>query len=359
MIARRKKSSPGRLANARSGFTLIELLVVIAIIGVLVGLLLPAVQQAREAARRSSCSNNMKQQGIGLHMYADSNPEQFPVGWVGAWENEGDGYEWHGEEGPGKGFAASMLQFMEQKNVFDQMTFGTSTKRGVAGAGTVANQPLAVRTAVITSYICPSDGYSSGNLFYPGGPENDDDNPDVIPGSVQFSRTNYVGNFGHAHIGGHDHDGDLTAGLNDDDHDDHAELEAGEGSGIFFAGGSDGSNCVKFGAVTDGLSKTIAIGERDSRLGGSLWLGRPDNVAAGMSRVIGVGEHVFNSGGEAHFEDFFSSHPGGVNFVFADGHVAFLSDGMDDDLFKALCTTQSQQQHFDEGEGPEIIDGNY
>ena len=78
-----------------------------------------------------------------------------------------------------------------------------------------------------------------------------------------------------------------------------------------------------------------------------------------MSRVIGVGEHVFNSGGEAHFEDFFSSHPGGVNFVFSDGHVAYLSDGMTDDLFKALITRASQQQHFDEGEGPEVISGSY
>ena len=95
--------------------------------------------------------------------------------------------------------------------------------------------------------------------------------------------------------------------------------------------------------VTDGLSKTIAIGERDSRLGGSLWLGRPDNVAAGMSRVIGVGEHVFNSGGEAHFEDFFSSHPGGVNFVFADGHVSFLSDSMSDTFFSYLCNRDDGQ----------------
>ena len=354
MIFQRKESSPSRLANVKFGFTLIELLVVIAIIGVLVGLLLPAVQQAREAARRSSCSNNMKQQGLALHVYADVHPEQFPVGWVG----EYDGGEWHGDEGPGMGFAAQLLQFMENKNVFDKMTFGKSTKKGVSGAGTVANQPQNVREAVISTYLCPSDAYGSGALFNPGGTGNDEDLPDATPGAVQFSRSNYPGNFGHQHIGGHDH-ADLNAALSDDDHDEHEEAEAGEGSGIFFAGGSDGTNAVRFRMVTDGLSKTIAIGERDSRLGGSLWLGRPDNVAAGMSRVIGVGEHVFNSGGEAHFEDFFSSHPGGVNFVFSDGHVAYLSDGMTDDLFKALITRASQQQHFDEGEGPEVISGSY
>ena len=108
--------------------------------------------------------------------------------------------------------------------------------------------------------------------------------------------------------------------------------------------------------VTDGLSKTVAIGERDSRIGVSLWQGRVDGLEATMSRVIGVGEHVFNSG-DPHFEDFFSSHPGGVNFVFSDGHVAFLSDGMSEELFQALCTTRSQQQHA--GEGPEIISGDF
>ena len=349
----KKKKFEFQESPVRTGFTLIELLVVIAIIGVLVGLLLPAVQQAREAARRSACSNNMKQQGLALHIYADANPERFPVGWVGEYE---DG-EWHGDEGPGMGFAAQLLQFMENENVFNQMTFGKSTKRGVTGAGTVANQPQVVREAVISSYLCPSDSYGSGALFYPGGPGNDEDTPDATPGAVQFSRSNYPGNFGHQHIGGHDHN-DLTAalGAHDDDHDE--EAEAGEGSGIFFAGGSDGTNAVTFRMVTDGLSKTIAIGERDSRLGGSLWLGRPDNVAAGMSRVIAVGEHVFNSG-DPHFEDFFASHPGGVNFVFADGHVAFLSNGMQEELFQALVTRASQQQHFDEGEGPEIINGSY
>ena len=103
----------------RSGFTLIELLVVIAIIGVLVGLLLPAVQQAREAARRSACSNNMKQQGLALHSYADVNKEQFPVGWIGEFENG----EIHGDEGEGWGFASRMLPFIEERNVYDTIDF--------------------------------------------------------------------------------------------------------------------------------------------------------------------------------------------------------------------------------------------
>ena len=95
---------------------------------------------------------------------------------------------------------------------------------------------------------------------------------------------------------------------------------------------------MRFRDVTDGLSKTIAIGERDSRLGESLWQGRANGVSDDMSRVVGVGAHVFGDEGEKHFEDFFASHPGGVNFVFADGHVSFLSNSMSESFFQALCT---------------------
>ena len=344
MIFRRKESSPGRLANARSGFTLIELLVVIAIIGVLVGLLLPAVQQAREAARRSACSNNMKQMGLAVHNYADVNPEKFPVGWVGEYEMG----EWHGDEGEGHGFASRLLPFIEQNNVYKTIDFG-------AQVGAASN--ASARTTVISTFLCPSDSYGAGDVFSPGeegAGSNDEETPDATPGSTQYSRSNYPGCFGSEHMAGHDHASaagwlmswvGTVALLSGDDEG----LEPGEGNGIFFAGGANGENAVSFRDVRDGLSKTIMIGERDSRLGGSVWIGRGDGLEAAMSRVIGVGEHVFNSGGEAHFEDFFSSHPGGVSFVFADGHVAFLSDGMSDALFASLCSRS----------GGEVVNGDY
>ena len=344
MIVRRKESLPGRLANARFGFTLIELLVVIAIIGVLVGLLLPAVQQAREAARRSSCSNNLKQMGLAVHNYADVNPERFPVGWVGEYENG----EWHGDEGEGFGFASRMLPFIEQNNVYKTINFGQQVSH---------SSNATARTTVISAFMCPSDSYGAGDVFNPGEEgdgSNDEETPDATPGSTQYSRSNYPGVFGSEHMGGHDDHASAAewllswvgtvALLSEEDEG----LEPGEGNGVFFAGGANGENGVSFRDVTDGLSKTIMIGERDSRIGGSLWIGRGDDLEAGMSRVVGVGEHVFNSG-DPHFEDFFSSHPGGVSFAFADGHVAFLSDGMSESLFQSLSTRA----------GGEVVNGSF
>ena len=325
MISHSLRPITTRPRSQRPAFTLIELLVVIAIIGVLVGLLLPAVQQAREAARRSACSNNMKQIGLALHNYAHSHRERLPTGWVGEYESG----EIHGDEGPGWGWASQILPFMEENAVYDGINFGEAI-----GHADNAN----ARVAVISTFLCPSDSFGSDRLFFPGddgvGNNDDEEAPDATPGSVQYARTNYPGMFGAEHIA-HDHGGGGDG------------VEPSEGDGTFVANtGLDKG--IYFRHYTDGLSKTIALGERDSRMGGSLWIGMAEGKSAAMSRVVGIGEHMFNSS-DPHFEDFYSQHPGGISVVFADGHVAFLSGSMDETTFQALSTRA----------GGETISGNF
>jgi prepilin-type N-terminal cleavage/methylation domain-containing protein len=133
--------------NSKRGFTLVELLVVIAIIATLIGLLLPAVQSAREAANRAACSNKMKQIGLGLHQYASARRDKFPAvndRWYGLTgtpaqkmpANSQSGYSW----------IFHILPYFEEKAVFDQIVFDYTGNAMVDPA----------RNQVVTAYICPS-----------------------------------------------------------------------------------------------------------------------------------------------------------------------------------------------------------
>ena len=121
----------------RRGFTLVELLVVIAIIGLLVGLLLPAVQAVREAARRSQCTNNLKQIGLALQNYHDSQGV-FPPGYIDRNPNPASTPD--NDLGPGWGWAAFLLPYLEQGNLYNQINFSQGVT--VGNNATISQQSL-------------------------------------------------------------------------------------------------------------------------------------------------------------------------------------------------------------------------
>lgn len=137
-----------RNSGTRLGFTLVELLVVIAIIGVLIALLLPAVQQAREAARRMQCSNNMKQLGLAIHNFHDTYGVVPPGGAVDQtpFGTHATGQAW------GSSWMVYLLPFIEQNSLYDQFNLG-----GGSGWGTnAANNTAASKNVLIDGYLCPS-----------------------------------------------------------------------------------------------------------------------------------------------------------------------------------------------------------
>ena len=190
-----------------SGFTLIELLVVISIIGVLIALLLPAVQRAREAARRIQCVNNLKQMGLALHSYQDA------YGCLPSGYTYGPGFTWGGF-----GWATMILPGVEQKSLFNAANF---------------DQPLwsdantTVATTAINFYLCPSDETSQGNF--------------LVRNPYRYAMASYVGSFG---------PGDL-------DKDLVSDIVSEDLRGLFSR-----NSCTRFAEVTDGLSQTLAVGER-------------------------------------------------------------------------------------------------
>jgi prepilin-type processing-associated H-X9-DG protein/prepilin-type N-terminal cleavage/methylation domain-containing protein len=307
--------------HAHLGFTLVELLVVIAIIGTLVGLLLPAVQQARESARRAQCTNNLKQVGLALHNYHEAK-KTLPEGWL--CKPGPDAHD--AEEGRGWGWGSRILPFLEENSLF-QTHIEPRLKATSANAiaDLVASSPAAVQT-VIPGFLCPSDASAGKPTFDPGSPSGDEEedahHPDETPGGVAYSRTNYVGMFGTGEW--HDHDG--------------VEGKPYEADGLFFA-----NSRMPFRHVSDGLSKTIMVGERDSRIGGSLWIGMVEGtVAAPIARVVAHAHHAPNGNpAEAHFGDFSSRHNGGVNVVFADGHCEFITETIAESVYEAMCTRKA------------------
>lgn len=295
----------------RRGFTLIELLVVIAIIAILVALLLPAVQQAREAARRTQCKNNLKQIGLALHNYHDVHG-RFPPGWIAVDPTTRLSSAHEGISGAG--WAAFILPQMEQTNLYSQFNPDFAINAPV-------NVPF--MNNILEAYRCPSDPQ----------PDRWKISAEGSPGNVlaELPIANYVGSFGTGEL----HGCENSPGT-------FPVTPSGQciGNGAFFHNSS-----VRFRDFTDGTSNTFIVGERRTRPlldWYSTWVGMVPEGEEAFARILGGADHVPNHP-DAHFEDYSSVHTGGAQFCLGDGSVRFLSENIDEGVFRSLATIQGNE----------------
>ena len=299
------------------GFTLIELLVVIAIIAILVALLLPAVQSAREAARRVQCRNNLKQIGLALHNYHDI-ARQLPCGWIAQWTGDDDLGNWT--------WGAFLLPYMEQGPLYQNLRVTEEASLAQRMVSPAAADFEVLRRPV-PGFRCPSDSapeaneerliegddysFDTGNFFWhPPRPRR------------PVSTSSYVG-------------------VNSSGPLRRASGQApASANGIFYAN----SNC-RFVDILDGTSQTIAVGERAWQYRGisgstvtaaaGLVFGQREQREAdsqGIADAHGSGQFLINDRNATSAQArqaFSSSHVAGANFLLCDGSVRFLSDSVD------------------------------
>ncbi|MBN1588790.1 MAG: DUF1559 domain-containing protein [Pirellulales bacterium] len=302
------------------GFTLVELLVVIAIIGILIALLLPAVQAAREAARRVSCTNKLKQIGLALQNYHSAH-RRFPPGGLFGQGPKGD----HS----GFGFAAMIMPYMELGVLYDNLDF---TK----DFNITPNIDQAIKAA--DSFRCPSFSGADGETWT------------ITPGSIDdLSVGNYSG------VSGADPPDTSGSPL-------HYLYPSGGHCGAYYINGIlyPGSR-VSVRDIVDGTASTFIVGERifelRSWMRGDYYqdtLDRPWLVCSASAKgitkplnpppgewiydpKIGTRNILFN---ELYFG---SEHPGGANFAKADGSVDFVEESVDFAVLKATATRDSSE----------------
>jgi prepilin-type N-terminal cleavage/methylation domain-containing protein/prepilin-type processing-associated H-X9-DG protein len=338
---------------AGRAFTLIELLVVIAIIGVLVGLLLPAVQKVREAANRIKCANNLKQLGLAMHTYHDVNNrfppggKMGPIGIADAWSSD-----WNDNKGT---WLVYTLPFLEQDNIYRMIPNLITTYAPIAAvSGGPGEQydyngapPKGVLLPVKLPYgRCPSDGFQADRALYSNytgsnGPQCLGPSPCNVQPFEKYCDpiNNGLGNWGYSaspYYG--------------------TTLNSSELRGMF--GRTDA--LINMASISDGTSNTLMIGEstignnqfmRDR--GGWQWENSgvdqntttipinwplPENCA-GCDRYCDTTQYpnpLYNPMNWNVAMGFKSRHPGGVNFAFADGSIHFIQQSIDHKTYQWL-----------------------
>jgi prepilin-type N-terminal cleavage/methylation domain-containing protein len=344
------------MSKSPRGFTLVELLVVIAIIGLLIALLLPAVQAARESARRSQCMNNLKQIGLGVHNFEDTYKHVPPLG----------GFQLKGQIvtlgfSRGWGLLPFMLPYVEQSAVFEQINFD---------AEVCCNSHNFLKTTHVPAFYCPSDPTDT-LLPNRGLPNNTCNDGSGSGGNIVTSKiTHYVGSFGDGFIVGENQGYTHTAtsrtiygcgGCNENGANTPTANCPYPGSG--FGGGPrhrgifnylGNTHPVRFNEVLDGLSNTIMLGHTAGIAMGydNVWFTNTGNVN-GTSLPINFNirkslqQGSFWCPNQCQFgqsnqgrpwtgRGFQSHHPGGSVFTMADGSTRFLMESISMKTYNAL-----------------------
>lgn len=299
-----------RSANRPTAFTLVELLVVLAIIGVLLALLMSAVQRVREAAARAQCLNNLHQLALAMQNYHDSQGRFPPGQFLGPYGKGPNSYSWS--------WLARLLPYVEQDNLYRQ--------------GTIPNQTLQgsdIAAWEIKLFLCPSDGSSWS------GPRTDAGNLYGFP----VGQSNYKGVSG-ANWGEDSSTGSPvidTYWRNRGANGSYDGLDNGDG--IMFR--SDYRVTLRITNITDGSSNTFMLGEDIPAL--NAWCSWPyANNAYGTCAIPpndnNPGGGNFPPGDWPNTWSFRSRHPGGLNFAYADSSVHFISNSIDISVYRAMAT---------------------
>jgi prepilin-type N-terminal cleavage/methylation domain-containing protein/prepilin-type processing-associated H-X9-DG protein len=308
----------------RAGFTLIELIVVIAILSLLIALLLPAVQQAREAARRAQCRNNLKQMGLAIQNYHDMH-NVLPIGYCAGMAYV-DGAT---DTAPGWSWATYILPQLDQGPLYNQFNWNQSP---VGVGGIQKNVPV---------YLCPTDITSGAPYDVPnkGGT--------TVTKAAAISYAAVCGS-------------------------DAVSPEDKSGDGLFFRNSS-----VRLAHITDGISQTIAIGERSFGISRGVWAAAvttgtitpgPQNPRANSpekgpaATLVLVHSHLNNTredDDDPGLEHYSSLHTGGSHVLFADGSVHFIRDVPTDSKSGGYSAESKILQALGTRSGGETVPGDW